>query len=137
MTGKRDPAPAGDRAERPRTILVVEDEILIRTAVALHLRDAGYRVVEAANADEALRALAADGTIDLVFSDVNMPGGMDGNELARILRRDRPAMKVVLASGAGWPAGSAIEGVPRLAKPYAFAELPRLIGALLDEAASQ
>lgn len=132
MTWEQGPAAAGARAENPRTILVVEDEILIRSAVALHLRDAGHPVIEAANADEALRALAADRSIALVFSDVNMPGSMDGLELARTIRRDRPGLKVLLASGAGWLKGSAIDDVPRLTKPYSFVEVADLIQRMLD-----
>lgn len=132
MTGEQDSAAAETRAERRHTVLVVEDEILIRSAVALHLRDAGHVVVEAANADEALRALAANRSIGLVFSDVNMPGTMDGIALARAIRHDRPGLKVLLASGAGWTNGTAIEDVPRLTKPYSFVELTALIERMLD-----
>ncbi|MBS0547409.1 MAG: response regulator [Proteobacteria bacterium] len=133
MTGEQDPVAAGTRAENRRTILVVEDEILIRSAVALHLRDAGHAVIEAGNADEALRALTADRSVVLVFSDVNMPGTMDGLALARAIRRDRPGLKVVLASGAGWKNGTEIVDVPRLTKPYSFVELTALIERMLAQ----
>ncbi|MEA2816833.1 MAG: hypothetical protein QOI93_4534, partial [Rhodospirillaceae bacterium] len=62
----------------PPTILVVEDEILVRTVIAAYLRDCGFDVVEAGNADEAVRVLEAGIRIDIVFSDVNMPGSLDG-----------------------------------------------------------
>jgi len=133
MTGEREPAHAGEiGAVEQETILVVEDEVLVRTAVSMHLRDCGFLVVEAVDAEEAMRALDAEPAIRLVFSDVNMPGPMDGNGLARWLKKERPGVKILLASGAGWPAGTAVEGVPRLTKPYSFFEIERLIRGLLD-----
>src|SRR5579871_5653232 len=81
-------------------ILVVEDEMLIRTMVVDHLRDSGYAVIEAANADEAIAMLrGADAKIDLVFSDVNMPGAVDGFGLARWVRQNKPHTHVLLTSG--------------------------------------
>jgi len=68
-------------------------------ALAEDLRDAGYSVVEASNADEAMDYLNTGSQIDLVFSDIRMPGSMDGLELARRLRVERPALPVILASG--------------------------------------
>jgi CheY-like chemotaxis protein len=84
----------------PPTILVVEDEILVRTVIAAYLRDCGFDVVEAGNADEAVRVLEAGIRIDIVFSDVNMPGSLDGFGPAQWLRRERPRLKIILTSGA-------------------------------------
>lgn len=84
------------------TILVVEDEVLIRLVIAQYLRDCGYRVIEAANADEALLVLRkSEITIDVVFTDVEMPGSLDGFALAQWVRSNRRGMDVVLAGSVG------------------------------------
>ena len=130
MTGERKPETAADPR---RTILVVEDEVLVRAAAAAHLRDAGHVVREAADAAEAVRILGAERSIDLVFSDVNMPGEMDGSALGRWILRNRPGMKVLLTSAAGWrdDMGDAPD-MAWLAKPYKFSDLERRVRALLD-----
>jgi CheY-like chemotaxis protein len=80
------------------TILVVEDEVLIRLVIAEYLRDCGYRVFEAAHADEALLVLRqADRPVDVVFTDIEMPGSMDGFALAQWVRANRPDVDVILA----------------------------------------
>lgn len=68
------------------TVLVVEDDVLIRLSVADALRSAGLDVIEAATGDEALTVLASSATVDLVFTDIQMPGSTDGLELAQIAR---------------------------------------------------
>ena len=84
------------------TILVVEDEVLIRLVIAEYLRDCGYRVIEAAHADEALLVLRrSEIEIDVVFTDVEMPGSMDGFALAQWVRSNRPGMDVILAASIG------------------------------------
>jgi DNA-binding NtrC family response regulator len=84
------------------TILVVEDEVLIRLVIAQYLRDCGYRVIEAANADEALLVLRlSELAIDVVFTDVEMPGSMDGFALSQWVRANRPGMDVILAGSVG------------------------------------
>jgi two-component system, response regulator PdtaR len=134
MTGEGGPALERDvGAAQQETILVVEDEVLVRAAVTTHLRECGLKVIEASSADEAVHALGADRTIRLVFSDVNMPGQMDGNDLARWLQRERPAIKILLASGAVWMEGTVVEGVPRLTKPYSFFEMERVVMDMLSE----
>ncbi|HEX2224313.1 MAG TPA: response regulator, partial [Thermoanaerobaculia bacterium] len=88
-------------AEPPPTVLVVEDEVLIRLAVAQYLRDCGWVVLEAGDAEEALTILqAADVRVDLVFTDVQMPRALDGFGLARWIRAHRPEVRVLLTSGA-------------------------------------
>jgi CheY-like chemotaxis protein len=116
------------------TVLVVEDEWLIRAAIADYLRRCGYRVLEAGNAAEAITALEADASIAIVFSDVQMPGSMDGWGLARWVRRERPAVKVILTSGvarASEAAGDLCEDGPLMEKPYSHIELERRIRMLL------
>ena len=83
----------------PHTLLVVDDEVLIRLTIADHLRDCGFHVIEAANGEEAVRVLEAGEPVDLVFSDVQMPGSIDGFALARWVRQNRPGMPVLLTSG--------------------------------------
>lgn len=84
----------------PSTVLVVEDEVIIRFVVADYLRDCGFRVIEAASADEAMRLLETDKIeVDIVFSDIQMPGSIDGMGLARWIRTHFPTIKVVLTSG--------------------------------------
>lgn len=98
-----DPAdpPAPDNMVRANVVLVVEDEILIRLAIADHLRDAGFRVYEAANGTEAVDLLAHYcHEIDAVFSDVMMPGPIDGAGLIAWINVHCPKVPVVLASGA-------------------------------------
>jgi len=123
-----------DEPVPPPTILVVEDEILVRTAIATYLRDCGFDVIEAGDADEAVRVLEAGIRIDIVFSDVNMPGTLDGFGLAQWLRRERPGLKIILTSGVAQGAQDASdprEHGPILAKPYDYTELVRQLRALL------
>ena len=84
----------GSSDESIQTILVVEDEVLIRLPLAEYLRDCGYRVFEASNVAEAKAVLDADTPVDLVFSDVNMPGNENGFALAVWIRHDLPSMKL-------------------------------------------
>ncbi len=111
------------RADAPlQTVLVVEDEVLIRLVIADYLRECGYRVHEAVSAEEAVAILQAlDVSIDVVFSDVEMPGGMDGFGLARWVRSNKPGIQVILTSGAERSADIAAtlcEAGPLLKKPY-------------------
>ena len=83
----------------PPTILVVEDEVLVRFSVKETLEDCGFTVVEAVSADEAIRYLEGGGRPDLVFTDVRMPGSMDGFGLSDWLAEKRPGVPVFIASG--------------------------------------
>jgi DNA-binding NtrC family response regulator len=79
------------------TILIVEDEVLIRMSIAQYLRDCGFKVIEAANADEAMAVLQHIEThIDVVFSDIDMPGSVDGFGLSRWIKERRRAIDVIL-----------------------------------------
>jgi CheY-like chemotaxis protein len=79
-----------NQADAP-TVLVVEDEVLIRMATAEYLRGCGYRVVEVGSGDEAVAVLETDIRVDVVFTDVTMPGALNGFGLAQWVRRERPA----------------------------------------------
>ena len=81
------------------TVLVVEDEILIRELVAEELEVAGYTVVIANDADQAIAILEARQDIHLVFTDVNMPGSMDGLKLAAAVRDRWPPVHIIITSG--------------------------------------
>lgn len=135
-----EPKPAPPPAPPP-TVLVVEDQVLVRLAVAEYLRDCGWRVLEAGNAAEALAVLeAADVAVDVLFSDVEMPGPMDGFGLARWVRAHRPGVRVLLTSGGVASAAAKAAGLcqdgPLLAKPYDHREVVRRIGAMLARAAA-
>jgi two-component system, response regulator PdtaR len=95
---KGDPHPQGESYAQG-TVLVVEDEVLERMAIADRLRQASYEVVEAGNAHEALEILRHSGDVKLIISDIGMPGSIDGVELARLARSEYPDIKIVLASG--------------------------------------
>ena len=80
------------------TILIVEDDVLVRMPIAAYLRDCGYKVIEAVNADEAMTVLLHKETVvDIVFSDIEMPGAVDGFGLAKWIREHRPGLDVLLA----------------------------------------
>lgn len=85
--------------DRSPTVLVVEDEILVRMAVSEELRDHGYSVIEATNADEALVILHGPTRVDVVITDMKMPGAMDGAALVQWIRAKFPFVKVVMVSG--------------------------------------
>ena len=84
---------------RRSTILVVEDEVLIRIAICDELREVGYLAIEAVNADEALGLLQSNIDVDLIFSDVRMPGATDGLGLLAEVRKAYPQMPVIITSG--------------------------------------
>jgi DNA-binding NtrC family response regulator len=119
--------PAGRRP----AVLVVEDEVLIRFDLSDHLRDCGFDVVEAANADEALQFLASV-PIDVVVTDVRMPGSMDGIQLAHLLHRERPQIGVIVVSGHA-DADQVPSGVPVVAKPFNMGDLLDLVGSRLQK----
>lgn len=81
-----------------KTVLVVEDEVLIRLYLSEEIRAAGFTVIEAANADEAFEVLKSRNDIDLVLTDIRMPGTMDGLQLAEWVRSQQPRVKIALAS---------------------------------------
>ena len=126
--------------EPANTILVVDDDRDVRELAIAVLEDAGYRVLEAASGDEAHRLLLAhpDLRIDLLFTDIVMPGHLDGIDLANEARALRPELKVLYATGFADLVrdhrDAELHGLV-LAKPYRPGELQRAVGALIDEIA--
>jgi CheY-like chemotaxis protein len=123
--------------ESPKTVLVVEDEILIRWVTSEHLRECGYRVVEAGSGDDAIEVMRRSAfAINVVFSDVMMPGSIDGFALAQWVRKHRPDIRVLLTSGIAKGVAAAdapyVE-VPVVPKPYSTIELERRIKKLLAQ----
>ena len=120
-------------------ILVVEDDALVRSSVIAQLRSLGYRTREAVNATEALKLVDAGESFDLLFSDIIMPGGMNGQELAAQVASRYPAIRVLLTSGqtddAAIRRGLLHTGAWLLSKPYRKADLARKIREVLDEPA--
>jgi CheY-like chemotaxis protein len=128
--GAAAPLPGGSE-----TILVVEDDLRVRRVTAARLRDAGYHVLEAATATEALEILDGTAPVDLLFTDVVMPGGMTGDQLAAKVRAERPAIKLLLTSGYAEPLVAGREQAESgnwLRKPYTSAELANRVRTLLD-----
>lgn len=113
-------------APQARTVLVVEDEPLLRLVVCDLLRAEGVVVVEASNAAEAMDALAAGLAVDLVFTDVRMPGPFDGLELSRRVRAAYPGIYLVVTSG---HLDSALvgEGIVFVPKPYQPSDVVKVI----------
>jgi CheY-like chemotaxis protein len=104
------------------SVLVVEHDVLIRLVIAGYLRDCGFRVIEAVDAAEAVAVLTHPAhAIDVVFTDIEMPGEMDGLALAQWVRREAPGVEVILAgtpARAADAAGRLCEQGPALSKPY-------------------
>ena len=129
-----------NRSALKETILVVEDEILVRSTIAEYLRSCGYRVIEAVNADEAMEVIRhLEIKLDIVFSDIEMPGTMDGFALASWIRKHRPELDVILAGSVRRAADSAkklCEDGP-LPKPYQAEAVVRRIRRLMAARASR
>lgn len=100
-------------------VLLVEDDPLVRDTVRSGLEVSGFEVQTAGDADEALRLLAGAHRIDVVLTDVVMPGSMNGVDLARLLAREHPELRVVIATGYT-DRSIDVPGVRTLAKPYAL-----------------
>jgi len=113
-------------------VLVVEDEPFVRMIAAEGLEDAGFEVIEAASADEALHILDTREDVGVLFTDVNMPGSVDGVELARMVHRRWPDLRIIVTSGRDRPP------VPDdslfLPKPYRPREVAHVIEELIRAA---
>jgi CheY-like chemotaxis protein len=132
-TGQAQPAPAGVTGE---TILVVEDDDDVGEHSRQVLSELGYRVLTAGDAEAALRVLEREPTIRLLFTDVGLPGSLNGRELADEARRRRPALKVLFTTGYARNAiihqGRLDPGVELLVKPFTYAALAQKIRLVLD-----
>jgi CheY-like chemotaxis protein len=133
MVGAQVKAHPGKQAAARPTVLVVEDEVLVRMCIAEELRGAGYAVIEAANAREAMDVLGHDSVdVNLVFSDIRMVGSMDGVSLARAIRAAYPIIKIVLTSS-HLAELSPVEHDGFFPKPYRTDEVIRHIKALTGQ----
>jgi two-component system, response regulator PdtaR len=112
------------------TVLVVEDEFIIRLCAVQTLEEAGYTAVEAANADDAMTILEQRNDIDAVFTDINMPGSVDGLEMARAIRRRWPPIALIVTSGKVRLAPGQMPSGRFLPKPYAQHQLTDALHAL-------
>ncbi len=138
MDEANDNLTGAQQASGKAAILVVEDEALIRMVIADQLRDSGYDVVETRSADEAVALMEKGLHVDAVFSDVNLPGTLNGIGLVRWLRSQRPQIPVLLTSGAisAQDIPADLRDTELLLKPYDVEEVVRRIGPVLAAAAT-
>jgi signal transduction histidine kinase/ActR/RegA family two-component response regulator len=134
--GQTADMPDAMRAIGKETILVAEDDDALRTYTTDVLRELGYRVLEAGSGAEALEILARDIQVDLLFSDIVMPGGINGRQLADEALRRRPALKVLFTTGYTRNAivhhGRLDPGTHLISKPFSFQELAAKLRTRLD-----
>jgi len=110
-------------------VLVVDDEVFVRLTAVDVIEEAGHIAIEASDADEAIALLGQHPEIDVVFSDIKMPGSMDGLGLAGLLHREWPAIKVILTSG-HMSMNDLEPGAIFLAKPYRASALTERLAAM-------
>jgi CheY-like chemotaxis protein len=131
------PSPAGAVIGGHENVLVVEDNAQLRYAAVRQFTDLGYRVREAVHATAAMAILAGGEDLDLLFTDVVMPGSMDGLELAYQATQMNPNLRVLLVSGFPGMRGGEHRTVaspfPLLNKPYTRDQLARAVRAVLDK----
>jgi PAS domain S-box-containing protein len=131
--------PKPEHRAQGETILVVEDDVNVRGAALMHLRELGYNTLEAANGPEALTLLNNGHSVDLLFTDVMMPGGMTGRQLAVIANALRPGLKTLYTSG--YTDNSIVHegrldpGVNFLAKPYRLLDLAAKVRLAIESEA--
>lgn len=129
-------AAAGPSDGAAETVLVVEDDDAVRNAAVEALRDIGYQVLEAPDAMEAFRLIADRGGIDLLFTDVGLPGGVNGRALADAAHGINPALKVLFTTGytgvATLPSGTLGHDAHLLAKPFSPQQLEAKVREVLD-----
>jgi two-component system CheB/CheR fusion protein len=129
--------PVETEMSRSETVLLVEDDPRVRRLTIERLQQLGYKVLSAQNGPEALQVLEQADAIDLVLSDVVMPGGMSGVDLAGRISVDFPDIKILLTSGyvkdnGGAQGGATAKAYPMLRKPYGMDELARALRERLD-----
>jgi two-component system, response regulator PdtaR len=124
----------GELQDKP-VVLVVEDELLVRILQVDILREAGFRVAEAQDADEAFEMLRRRVDVSVVLTDVDMPGSLNGFEFARLIKQGWPELGVLVISGKTGPGPRDLpDGVAFVPKPIRPATLVRLIGELTSAA---
>lgn len=110
-----------------KTAMVVEDDVMLRTTVTRHLEDVGLDVVEAGSGDEALAKLEDGHPVDLLFTDVLMPGNIDGLHLAQDVLARWPETKVIIASAMDIPATRIPDKAAFLPKPYRVHDVDNIL----------
>ena len=133
-----EPVPATmPRAEAGQTVLIVDDESSVRMLVTEVLNELGYTSIEAADGSAGLTVLASNARIDLLITDVGLPGGINGRQMADAARRTRPDLKVLFitgyASSAAIGSGNLERGMHILTKPFAVEQLALRIKAIISE----
>ena len=124
-----------NRSERTPTVLVVDDEPVVLLCAAEIITEAGWVALEATNSAEALNVLAQHPHTDVLFTDINMPGDMDGLQLAERVHRLHPHIELVITSGKRHLADSVLpDDGSFLPKPYSYEQLVGLIGEKLRAA---
>jgi two-component system, response regulator PdtaR len=119
-------------SEKP-TVLLVEDEVLIRLMLAEELRIQGLQVLEASNADEAVAILESALPVHLLFTDIRMPGQMDGLALAKLAHARFPQLKLIISSSRLPEEGVSALADAFLVKPYDLAEVVERVENLLAQ----
>ena len=123
-------------AQARRTILVVEDEVLLLQLLSEELEEFGYRVVPTMRGDEALSELrAAPDSVDLLITDIRLPGTLDGWAIAEEARRIKPDLPVIYVTGFSANAPREVPGSIMIPKPYRLATIIKAAGQLGVEAA--
>jgi len=137
-------ASAPTATEQPKgneTVLMVEDDALVREATGTMLRGLGYDVIEAEDGPAALKIIESDTRLDLLFTDVVMPGGVSGTMLADQARQHRPELRVIVTSGYSDEViqqdGFALYGVRLLHKPYTLQEMACTLREILEAPADK
>ena len=121
-------------SDQTPTVLVAEDDVIVRIVIADDLRLAGFEVIEAGSGAEALALLSADRVIDLILSDVHMPGRLNGIDLAEIVMDRFPQTRIILCSGSmdGHDLAG-ISGIPVIHKPYRPEAVIALVTSILQD----
>ena len=117
---------SSSQSSAPPVVLVVEDEFFIRTMIADELRTSGFGVIECGTADDALDILRSGTSVSIIFSDIRMPGSMDGVGLLHAIRQDYPELQIVLTSS--HPPYDGVVNEVFVPKPYD----PQSVVQLLD-----
>jgi CheY-like chemotaxis protein len=121
-------------SDQTPTVLVAEDDVIVRIAIADDLRLAGFEVIEAGSGAEALAFLSADPPVDLILSDVHMPGRLNGIDLAAIVMDRFPQTRIILCSGSTDGHDLAgISGIPFIHKPYRPEAVIALVASILQD----
>jgi CheY-like chemotaxis protein len=131
---QREHGAAAQEAEATGTVLVVDDEPTVRMLVGEVLRDYGYTTIEAGDARTGLRVLQSSAPVDLLVTDIGLPGSIDGWQLAERARLARPALKILFITGyvESTRLGTLDEGMQVLAKPFALSALASRIRGMLN-----